>query len=534
MSETNEVQEQSDPNSVTLSIDGQSVTVAEGTRVIEAAKEIGLDISAFCYHPGLSIAACCRQCLVEVEGMPKLQPSCQLVANDGMSVKVSDDKPKDARRQMLEFTLLNHPIDCPICDKAGECTLQRHYFDSNNQDSRLDLVKVRKRKRVDLGPHIVLDSERCILCTRCIRVCDEVAGEHQLEMSYRGDHEELGTAPGAVLDNPYSLNTVDVCPVGALTAKDFRFKMRAWELLATPSVCNGCATGCNIEVHHRDNRVWRLIPRENQDVNQFWMCDEGRFTYHALRENRLAGPVVEGLPSKWDTAVLHAGDLLKEAMTADRDSVGVVLNADYSNEANFALFKLATEHWGLTRIYVTGNDAQPERADDILRDADVNANSAGVASIVGDAAKDRTLLEGDLSVGSVKALLVLGSPELEAEAAAKLAELSAVVVISHSSAGAAAAATVALPATAWAEGHGTITNRKGLVQRMHAAIEGPGQALPTWDIVTRLAKATDATLKYDSAKDVFKAFASATDGVDASSWGEEALTVQLRWANSRG
>jgi NADH-quinone oxidoreductase subunit G len=206
------------PGTVTLTIDGQSVTVAKGTNVLEAARTLGIDISAFCYHPGLPIVAQCRQCLVSVEKSPKLQPSCQQVCADGMVVHTADPQSTLARQQQLEFTLLNHPVDCPICDKAGECTLQKLYFDHDNADSRVDVPKVHKAKAVDLGPTIVLDPERCILCSRCIRVCDEVSGEHQLEFAFRGDHEVLTTAPGAQLDNPYSLNTVDVCPVGALTS----------------------------------------------------------------------------------------------------------------------------------------------------------------------------------------------------------------------------------------------------------------------------------------------------------------------------
>ena len=212
---------------VTLTIDGQSVSVPKGTNVLEAAKTLGIEISAFCYHPGLPIVAQCRQCLVSVEKNPKLQPSCQQICGEGMAVHTTDAQSTLARKQLLEFTLVNHPIDCPICDKAGECTLQKLYFDADNADSRIDTPKVHKAKAVDLGPTIVLDQERCILCSRCIRTCDKVAGVHQLEFAHRGDHEILTTAPGEQLDNPYSLNTVDVCPVGALTSKDFRFTMRA-------------------------------------------------------------------------------------------------------------------------------------------------------------------------------------------------------------------------------------------------------------------------------------------------------------------
>ena len=374
---------------VTLTINDQEVTVPKGTNVLEAAKEIGVDVPAFCYHPGLSIAACCRQCLVHVDGMPKLQHSCQMQAGNGMKVYTQAPNAVLARKQMLEFTLLNHPIDCPICDKAGECTLQKHYFDHDNAASRVDVPKVRKPKVVDLGPTIVLDAERCILCTRCIRVCDEVAGEHQLEMKNRGTYEELGTAPGAVLDNPYSVNTVDVCPVGALTAKDFRFTMRAWELMTTPSVCNGCSTGCSIDVHHKEGRAWRLVPRENQDINKFWMCDEGRLTYHDLRENRLAAPTVDGLPASWDVATARGAELLAGALESDRGAVGVVFSPQHTNEDNFVLAKLAKDIWQLERLYVGGKKPQPDRADDILRDADVNPNRRGVRALVGPEAAQR-------------------------------------------------------------------------------------------------------------------------------------------------
>ncbi len=247
---------------------------------------------------------------------------------------------------MLEFTLVNHPIDCPICDKAGECMLQKQYFDWDAKLARNDGIKVHKDKVVDLGPTIVLDQERCILCTRCIRVCDEVAKNHQLEMADRGDHEVLTTAPGHQLDNPYSLNTVDVCPVGALTSKDFRFAMRVWELYTTPSVCTGCATGCNIEVHTSRGKIYRLVPRENQAVNKHWMCDEGRLTYKRVNATRLAAPCSGGVPVEWDSALDDAGKLLRDALDANPAEVGVVLNAQSTNEDLYALAKLTFDHLG--------------------------------------------------------------------------------------------------------------------------------------------------------------------------------------------
>jgi len=520
-------------DSVSLMIDGMPVTVKKGTNVLEAARALGIDISAFCYHPGLAVVAQCRQCLVAVEKNPKLQPSCQQTCGEGMVVHTTDAQSSLARKQQLEFTLLNHPIDCPICDKAGECTLQRLYFEHDNADSRVDVPKVHKAKVVDLGPTIVLDQERCILCSRCIRTCDEVAGDHQLEFSHRGDHQLLTTAPGAQLDNPYSLNTVDVCPVGALTAKDFRFTMRAWELEATPSVCNGCATGCNVEIHHKNGRAWRLVPRHNPDVNKYWMCDEGRLTYHPLREHRLAGALVDGLPAGWDRAVRAAADHLTPLLAAKRQSVGVVLSADASNEDNFALGKLA-KAWGVTNVYIADRPDVPERADGRLRVADVNPNRRGVqliAEALGLAARPTVDLSAD-----VRCLVMLGA-ELPGVDRIKLAELDIIAITVHER-GPAASAKVALPAAAWAEAAGTVTNAAGLVQRMHAAFAPPGQALPAWEAVVRLAQATAAgatsKISYAHAREVFKDMTQTVAAWSALTWAREARPLALRFAGSRG
>jgi NADH-quinone oxidoreductase subunit G len=520
-------------DTVTLTIDSMSVTVKKGTNVLEAARTLGIDISAFCYHPGLAVVAQCRQCLVAVEKNPKLQPSCQQTCGDGMVVHTTDPQSTLARKQQLEFTLLNHPIDCPICDKAGECTLQRLYFEHDNADSRVDVPKVHKAKVVDLGPHIVLDQERCILCSRCIRTCDEVAGDHQLEFAHRGDHEVLTTAPGAQLDNPYSLNTVDVCPVGALTAKDFRFTMRAWELEATPSVCNGCATGCNIEIHHKHGRAWRLVPRHNPDVNKYWMCDEGRFTYHPLREHRLAGAIVDGLPAGWDRAIRAAADHLAPLLADGAGSVGVVLSAEHTNEDNFALARLA-KAWGLASVYLAARPDVPDRADGRLRVADVNPNRRGV-QLIAEALGLALAPVGEVSPG-VRTLVVLGS-ELPGVEASRLRELDVIAIASHEHAPV-AAAKVALPVAAWAEVAGTVTSSNGLVQRMHAAFAPPGQALPAWEAIVRLAQATPtaaaARLSYAHAREVFKDMTQGVTAWRALTWAREARPLSLRFAGSRG
>ncbi|MBP9085640.1 MAG: (2Fe-2S)-binding protein [Kofleriaceae bacterium] len=523
------------PNTVTMTVDGKSVTVAKGTNVLEAAKQIGVDISAFCYHPGLSIAACCRQCLVSVEKNPKLQPSCQTIAMDGMVVRTEDKQSVAARKQMLEFTLVNHPIDCPICDKAGECTLQKLYVEDDNANSRVDTVKVHKEKALDIGPHIILDQERCILCTRCIRVCDEVAGVHQLDMSMRGDHEVLGTAPGEKLDNPYSLNTVDACPVGALTAKDFRFTMRAWELEMTPSICQGCSTGCNIEVHHKDDRIWRIVPRHNEAVNKYWMCDDGRFTYHGVREARLAVPTVDGLPSSWDRAVKLASEKIT-GLRRDAVSLGVVLSAVHNNEDNYAVAKLA-KSLGVSTVYLGANPAQPDRADDKLRDADVNANVAGanaIAAALGLTLKSGAEFDAALTSGVVKGAIVLGDAlALSAAGETRFAAIPTVVFSAHER-GPVKHASVALPLAAWAEASGTVTNRQGLTQRMHAAVVPAGQAVAGWDAVSRVATALGVAMSWSHVRDANKEMIGAVSAFAGFIWVRDARPVQLRFAASRG
>lgn len=528
------------PSTVTLKIDGQSVTVPKGTNVLEAARSIGVNISYFCYHPGLSAPAVCRQCLVEVKGMPKPVPSCYTPCADNMDVLTQSEKALTVRQQMLEFTLVNHPVDCPICDKAGECTLQKLYVEWDSSHARMDYEKVHKPKKVDLGPTIVLDAERCILCTRCIRVCDEVAHQHQLEMSFRGDRETISVAPGKQLDNPYSLNTVDVCPVGALTAKDFRFQMRAWELSATSSVCAGCATGCNDEIHHARGEIFRLVPRENQSVNKFWMCDDGRMTYHEIRQNRVAGARVQGETVALDKALSFAADRLSALRGAAGGPglIGVVANAQATNEDNYLLLKMA-QALGLDHVYLAGRPPRPELADDILRHADVNPNTAGARAIAAalfpGKAKGVPQLAADLESGALKALWILGDHiDLDDEAQNALQRLEVSIYQSPHASFLASKVNVLLPAAAWAEVDGTFTNAKGMVQRVRRAIEPPGEARPHRELIQLIAKKLGIALDYPSLRVLFKEMKQAVPEFAAAEYGRDLPTIQLRFAGSRG
>jgi NADH-quinone oxidoreductase subunit G len=513
---------------VTVLIDGKEHKFPKGTNLLEACQSVGAKIPFFCYHPGLSSPAVCRQCLVDIKGSPKPVPSCYTTVADKMEVTTNSPKVLDVRRQMLEFTLLNHPIDCPICDKAGECSLQRHYFDWDGMLARNEGDKVRKAKVVDVGKHIVLDQERCILCTRCIRVCDEVAKSSDLTMAFRGSHQILTTAPGQRLDNPYSLNTVDVCPVGALTSKDFRFSRRAWELFSSPSVCPGCATGCNIEIHTSRDKIRRLVPRENLAVNKFWMCDEGRFEYKAVHEDRVLLPSSGGRRVTLDVALTDAANLLRADLTRAPNSVGVVFSSQATNEDNHALLRLAIDGLKIDRVY--GGGRPQGWSDTILVSADKNPNTTGVERMVPPPIRTLKDLSLDLAKGALTTVLVLGNEALTVPAATPVA----LIVLASHKGPLVDAASVVLPVATWAEVDGSFTNKNGRIQRIHAAIPCTGEVVPGWRALALLAGKFGGDLGYTSAVEVFAEAANRHAFMKGATFGPPSPPVQLRFGESRG
>ena len=325
---------------VKLTIDGREITTTRGSTVIQAAADEGIAIPHYCYHPKLSVPGNCRMCLVEIEKMPKLQIACNTKVNDGMAVKTQSLRVLEARKAVMEFLLINHPLDCPICDQAGECWLQDYYMQHNLKESRFDERKEHDRKRELFGPNVIFDAERCIKCTRCVRFLQEVTHTEELTVLNRGDDSTIALFPGKTLDNPLSANINDICPVGALTDRDFRFKVRVWNLENTPSVCPGCSTGCNITIGSYQNRIARFKPRINEEVNSHWICDEGRYCFHPLTDGeRLTSPLIrqEGglVPTDWETA-------LKTALSGLRTAAGLggLISGRNTNEEAFLFVKL--------------------------------------------------------------------------------------------------------------------------------------------------------------------------------------------------
>ena len=488
-----------------LTIDGQEVEVAAGTTILQACLARGHEIPHYCYHDGLSIAGNCRMCLVDVEKQPKLVIGCYTPVAEGMVVHTENEKVKNARAAMMEFFLINHPLDCPICDQAGECRLQEYAVAHGAGESRTTEPRLALAKAVDIGAHITLDQERCIQCSRCIRFCDEITKTGELGFFERGERSQIGIFPGRRLDNPYSGNVVDLCPVGALTLKEFRFQTRVWYLKNTSSICAGCARGCNVVVGvgqqqtlmttsgQLDDRVKRIVPRVNPEVNAWWICDEGRLSYQReQRSSRQRGAAADGRPSAYDDAVAKAASIL--AVAARGRTLGAVFSPRLTCEDVFA-WKTALEAIGGASMAVhalkRGDD------DDLLIRADKGANTQGAAWIVGAGGAPET----------ARTLLVLGDT-LDA-ADTFVPDPAARVEIVHVGPFAAERAAVALPAASWSEADGTFVNFEGRAQRVRRCHLPLGEARPGWRIALDvLAAAGHTAPAWTSADDVLAALAA--------------------------
>lgn len=493
---------------VKLTIDGREVEVPAGTRVIEAAKKLGIEIPHYCYHPALSIAGSCRMCLVEIEKFPKPAIACHTMATAGMVVQTNSETARQARAAMLEFLLANHPLDCPVCDQAGECKLQEYYMTVGQYNSALLDNKVKKTKAKIIGPHVILDSERCILCSRCVRFTDEISKSHELGIFSRGDHSELANYPGRSLDNPYSGNVVDICPVGALTDRDFRFKVRVWYLESAPSICHGCARGCNIRVdyltrrlHHNDGkRIARFKPRVNPEVNGHWICDAGRYSYKPLEnDNRLLHPrVTNGDPvqASW-TATLAR---IVEAFSAHVSEYGVssmavLASASMTNEEMWAARRLFFDGLKIEKIAWRVPPGPDDADDELLIRADKNANTFGAEKIFGPItrAPDVQQIMELTAAGKIKAWIILDCDLTPAFGAEKISELAGSLTLSLY-AGSHLNATsrrcrFLLPTAVFTEKEGTITNFEGRVQHFPAIVAPLGDSHSMLAALSRLAAA---------------------------------------------
>ncbi len=512
-----------------LTIDGHEIEVAKGTRVIDAAKLLGIDIPHFCYHPALPVVANCRMCYVEL-GDGRMGPSCNIEATDGLVVYTNSLKAELTRKSVLEFILLNHPVDCPVCDQAGECKLQNYYMTAGLYHSKITEHKIlKKRKVVHLGKNVVLDEERCVLCTRCVRFCNEITKTSEIGQFSRGSYSTVGIFDGKPLANNYSGNVVDICPVGALTDADFRFKMRVWYLKSMPSVCTLCSNGCNINVEHahvehtlkegHEQRVYRIKPRENMDVNEFWICDEGRYGYKFIDEGRIKQSSMKdkGIVENSE-ALRFAAEKLNNIIHANgADSAGVLLSCKRTNEELFLAWKLFVKTLGIKNIafYFPW---QKGKSDELLIKADKNPNTKGAEFILAsdEGLKGRSFTVDEvLSKSNLKALYCIGEDTLsglDEEKVKKLSKsLDLLVVHATNEHPFLQYAHVILPSCTFAEKEGTFTNGGGRVQRISRALLPSGHSLSDLDFLLTLSRFLMNEIKLFSPEDVFDELARTVD-----------------------
>ena len=456
----------------TLTIDGKSVDFALGQSIIEVALANDIEVPHFCWHPSLSVSGNCRMCFVEIDGMPKLQASCALPAAEGQVIHTQSARAVQGREAIMEFLLINHPLDCPICDEAGQCKLQDYAFLHGRRESRFEEMKNRKEKRVPLGPEVLFDAERCISCSRCIRFADEIAEQPVLTFTNRGDHVTIETFPGTEFDSPYSMNVIDICPVGALTSRDFRFKARVWDMSFNESICPGCARGCNVAVGVRDNEILRLEPRTNMHVNEFWMCDIGRLTmYPHINENRFDGPVIRRGETKigvsWEEATSEAVTKLRGLKGSE---IAVIASTRATLEENHALQRFAKEVLGTDHLIALRHN-DPGFADSKLRVADRSPNTTGVQSLGITVADSLEQLMPAITGGKIRALYILDQDILVDEALEDaLDKMDAVIVHAANHTPITNHASIIFATSAWAEKQGTYVNIKGVVQYVDEAV----------------------------------------------------------------
>jgi NADH-quinone oxidoreductase subunit G len=487
---------------VNLTVDGVPVSVRAGTPVIQAAERAGVVVPHYCYHPGIpSRPAQCRMCLVAIEGQPKLQPSCVMTAQEDMVVhtQMESEEVRDAQQAVIEFLLLNHPLDCPICDAAGQCMLQDYAYETGQLESRLvDSKLVMGRDRI--ADDILYFADRCIICTRCVRFMDDIAGENSLIVAQRGHKAYIDTFPGKDLDHPFRGNIVDICPVGALVHEDFLFKARAWDMDTTPGVCGGCSQGCNIDVNVKENQVVRVKPRYNAEVNGYWMCDEGRrHLVMANRGLRADVPLIRRDDDLEPVTWAEALEWVAEHLPAGQGGVARVSPSE-SNESLSAFTELlgVLGIEGGTFAVGRGETAELPGFPQLKLREERAPNGAG-ARLLGF--REQT----DLPASGAGTLVVLGDALLDADPSFG-ADAGFFLYLGSQISAAARNATAILPIAGAGEADGTYVNVENRVQRFHQAMQPPGVARPAWMVVHRLLRRLDT--ERAPVRDVRAAFAA--------------------------
>jgi len=494
---------------VNIQVDGHWIQVPRGTRMIEACKLAEKEVPHYCYHPKLSSPGNCRMCLVqmgmpprpnpgeepsydengfqEISWMPRPVIACANTVGENMGIRTQGELVEKCREGVMEFLLINHPLDCPICDQAGECSLQEFSVEHGKGSSRFKEDKVKKPKNVKIGPRIRLDDERCIMCSRCIRFMDEVAEEPVLGFSERGTHTTVGVYPGRELDNNYGLNTVDLCPVGALTSNDFRFQMRTWFLKETASIDTNCGTGTNIIIWTRGNKIFRVPPRQNDEVNSCWMPDSHRLSYTCpSHDNRLSAPLIkaDGVHEEtcWSNSITAAGEAIKQF---EGNEIAIIASGKQTNEELFMMRTLAAE-LGSDLISIIPHT---QESDKMLISEDRNPNTTGAGLVLGldDPTEKLETIKDGISNGSIKAVIAASEDLLDAGFSTDdIDALELLISIFNTTNATAQASDIVFPGASSAEKRGSMINVTGRLQKLNAACIPPADARDDWEIISDL------------------------------------------------
>ncbi|MEO8446018.1 MAG: 2Fe-2S iron-sulfur cluster-binding protein [bacterium] len=548
-----------------ITIDNREVEFTPGQTIIQAAHKANIDIPNFCWHPALTVAGNCRICLVEVEKMPKLSIACATPATEGMIVHTKSEKTIHAQNAVMEFLLINHPLDCPICDEAGECKLQDYSYQYGVGISRFDELKTQKDKRVALGPNVMFDQERCISCSRCIRFCDEIAKDPELTFVQRGDHVTIETFPGEELDNPYSMNVIEICPVGALTSREFRFKSRVWEMSFTDTLCPGCSRGCNTIMGVRNNKILRIEPRENIAVNDYWLCDWGRLnTINFVNDEsqRIKSPIIkldessmekeEHIDVNWDEAISKSVSHMKNYESSE---ILFIASPFSTLEDNYALKKFAKDIFASDNIFYIPNIDETFE-DDILRKSDKTPNSNGL-KLLGIRQYTNEIIDR-LSAGKFKMVFILNDDIMRLPGSdVFMKNIESTIHLISIQNKSSKHASIILPVSTYAEVNGTFVNFENRIQRLRAAVSTLEEerilgefalsrldkfgayndrwthgtkynSRPGWKILKLIAKAMGHEFAFENSEEVFVELSSAIPdmiGYDYNSVGKSGIVI---------
>ena len=527
---------------VNVQINGTWYRFPRGTRIADACRSVGVPIPCFCYHPKLAVVGSCRMCLVEQGMPPRLAPgqtpsydeqgfqpiqwmprpiiSCANTVAENMGVRTDSPLAAEARRGVLEFLLTSHPLDCPICDQAGECKLQEYSNDYGQIEGRYEEKKTKKGKNLSIGPRVNLDQERCVLCGRCVRFMRDIMHDEVLTMSQRGTYNAITVYPGRELDSNYSLNTVDLCPVGALTSKDFRFKMRVWFLKETKTIDVDCGTGTNITLWTREDRVYRITPRPNDAVNSYWMPDSHRLNYKYINSpQRIPQPVIRTdagaphRPATWEPALASAAEAFKRISP---DKIAIIASGRMTNEELYMVRHLAAQI-GTDKMDIVPRTGE---SDGMLISADRNPNTNGAKLVLGIEPGSRLdAIREAVRNGSVKAVLAAPEAGFTPE---DLKKLDYLFMIAHSANETGRHADLVLPGVTYAEKFGTMINVAGRIQRLNRAIRPVGYSRDDWQILRDIIVAlggNPALKDFSSALDILTVMSTEYEELNGLTWG---------------